>query len=117
MEEELPPPFQTSAWALLVWGLANSGPNAHRADRGFGHALAESRFSEHRLERLLAADHPTILTLAAAAVRFLATKGEAFDWVQLARLLLVRDDALLEATQRSIATDYYRHLPRIPDKE
>lgn len=117
LHDELPPEPATQAWALLAWGLAFSGRQAHRPDRPLGRALAESAFAEARLERLLAApDGEVRHSLAEAAVRFLGAKGEAFDWAQLAQLLLTRDDQARERLHRRIATDYYRHLPRT-DKE
>lgn len=111
---DLPGPAQTGAWALLAWGLALSGAGAHRPDRSFGRALAEARCSEMRLERLLAAgDDLSRERLLAALVRLLATKGEAFDWTQVARLLLTRDVERREAVHRRIATDFYRHQTRL----
>lgn len=115
--DELPHEDATSAWALLAWGLAFCGRQAHRKDRPFGRALAESGFAEARLERLLAGSDGAVgLSLAESSVRFLAAKGDAFDWALLAQLLLTRDDRARERLHRRIATDYYRHLPR-NDKE
>lgn len=117
LNAELPHDAAVPGWALLAWGLASSGPAPHRPGRPLGQCLAESGYSEARLERLLAAsDDDMRLALAAALVRFVATEGDAFDWVQLAQLLLTRDDDLRERLHRRIATDYYRYLPSI-DKE
>lgn len=109
---ELPPDGQTAAWALLVWGLALAGAGAHRPGRGLGRMLAESGYAETRLERLLAADDDARERLFASLVRFLAAKGEGFDWLHAARLLLTRDADARESLHRRIAADYYRHLPR-----
>lgn len=108
---ELPVEGQTSAWALLASGLAQMGGGAHRVGRGLGRALAESNYSEARLERLLAADDDSRERLFASLVRFLAAKGEGFDWLDAGRLLLTRDPGAREALHRHIATDFYRHLP------
>jgi len=99
------------AWALIAWGLATGGPSAHRRDRPLGRCLAEAGYSEARLERLLAApEDDTRQALVASMVRYLASKGEGFDWVQLAQLVLLRDEARREGLHRRIATDYYRQL-------
>ena len=109
--EELPREEETRAWALMAWGLALMGAHAHRRDRPLGTALAESGYSEARLERLLAADAEARLDLFAALVRFLASKGEGFDWLDAARLLLTRDPDRRESAYRRIAAHYYRCLP------
>jgi CRISPR system Cascade subunit CasB len=115
---ELPSEAASPAWTLLAWGLASSGPTAHRRDRPLGQCLAECGYAEARLERLLAAaDDDMRLTLAASLVRFVAAKRDGFDWVHLAQLLLTRDEEARERLHRRIATDYYRHLPRTDHKE
>lgn len=114
---EPPQESTTQAWMLLAWGLACSGPASHRRGRSLGQCLAECGYSEARLERLLAApDDDMRIALAASLVRFVAAKGDAFDWVQLAQLVLTYDEDARERLHRRIATDYYRHLPRV-DKE
>ena len=44
--DELPREEETHAWALIAWGLALMGAQAHRRDRPLGRALAESGFAE-----------------------------------------------------------------------
>lgn len=113
--DDVPAPDQTQAWAVITAGLAGASPQAHRPGRGFGQALAEGGWHEARLERLLAAaDDGQQVKLTADALRFLAAHGEAFDWTQVARLLLARNDDAREAIHRQIATDFYRHQ-RHPD--
>lgn len=109
--EELPREEETRAWALMAWGLALMGAHAHRRDRPLGTALAESGYSEARLERLLAADAEARLDLFTSLVRFLASKGEGFDWLDAARLLLTRDPDRRESAYRRIAAHYYRCPP------
>lgn len=109
---DLPAEGQTGTWALLASGLALMGGGAHRQGRGLGRALAESDYSEARLERLLAADDGTRERLFASLVRFLAAKGESFDWLDAGRLLLTRAPDARETLHRRIAADFYRHLPR-----
>lgn len=111
LDRELPSDSQAPAWALLAWGLAWSG-GSHQPARALGCALAQAGFSESRLERLLAAPEDVRQELFPSMVRFMAAKGEAFDWVQAARLLLTRDADRLEAIHRRIATDFYRQLQR-----
>jgi CRISPR system Cascade subunit CasB len=115
--DELPVVDQTPAWAVIVSGLAASSSQSHRPGRGLGQALAESGWHEARLERLLAADDGQQVKLAADALRFLAARGESFDWTQVARLLLTRSDEARDAIHRRIATDFYRHQPRPDTKE
>lgn len=113
MQSDPPNEDAAGAWALLSWGLASCGPEAHRPDKSLGQALAECGYSEARVERLLAAsDDDMRLALVAGLVRFVAAKGAAFDWTHLAQLLLTRDASLRERIHVRIASDYYRHLPQ-----
>ena len=118
LDDNVPAPDQTPAWVVIVAGLASSPPQVHRPGRGFGQALAESGWHEARLERLLAADDDGQQPkLVADALRFLAARGESFDWTHVTRLLLARADDPREAIQRRIATDFYRHQPRTDTTE
>lgn len=112
MGEDLPSDSQLAHWVVLAWGLALMGEGGHRPGRPLGQALAESALHEARLERLLAANEDIRTKLFIATVRFLAAKGEGFDWMDAAQLLLTQDADKREAVHRRIATDYYRHLPR-----
>lgn len=109
---DLPTEAHTEAWMALAWGLATAGPDSHQPDRPWGQALAGSHFSEGRLERLLSAPEDLRLDLFMSAVRFLAAKGERFDWSDAARFLLTSDPAKREALNRRIASSYYRDQPR-----
>jgi CRISPR system Cascade subunit CasB len=97
-------------WITLVAGIALMSPNTHDPKRSLGRALAETNYSEPRLERLLSdsaiGDVRRILVLRVA--RFLAAKSFPFNWVQAARLLLTRDKEKLTAISEQIAKDYYR---------
>lgn len=112
--DDLPPESQTQEWMTLVWGLAASGDGYHDRKRPLGQALAESKFSEGRLERLLSAPDEIRGELFMSVVRFLAAKGERFDWAEAARFMLTRDANKREAVHRRIAQAFYRHLE---DKE
>lgn len=97
-------------WVVIVAGIALMSPNAHRRNRSAGQALAESGYSEARLERLLAAEDDTLYRLLLRAARFLAAKNEACDWTDFARLLLSRHPDRYEAARLAIARAYYRNL-------
>lgn len=112
--DEPPPESQTEAWMTLVWGLALCGQGCHEPKRPLGQALAESDFAEGRLERLLSAPDDIRSELFMSTVRFLAAKGERFDWTEAARFLLTRDADKRETVHRRLAQAYYRHLK---DKE
>jgi CRISPR system Cascade subunit CasB len=109
---ELPPESQTPVWMMLAWGLATMGEGAHDPRRPLGQALAESKFTEGRLERLLSAPEEVRLELFMDAVRFLAAKDESFDWREAAQFLLTTDPAKREALHRRIAAAFYRHQPQ-----
>lgn len=110
--DELPCESQTEAWMAMAWGLATCGADSHDPKRPLGQALAESQFAEGRLERLLSAPDDLRLDLFMSAVRFLAAKGERFDWRDAAQFLLTHDPHKLEPFYRRIAAAYYRHLPK-----
>lgn len=97
-------------WMTMVAGIALMCPHPHRPDRPAGRALAESRYSEGRMERLLDAEGETQLTLLLRAARFLAAKGAACNWTDFARLLLTTDREKQEAARQHIARDYFRNL-------
>lgn len=111
-EAELPK-WQIADWAVLLAGLAQAGPGAHRAQQGFGTALAEAGYSEARLERLLAvSDADTRRALLARALKFLAAHGAAFDWLDLARWLFAGEEWRDDRARR-IARDFYRTALRL----
>lgn len=103
--------YRRGAWQTLVAGMAlRSGrDNPHNQKRPLGQALAQLKYSEARLERLLAAEGDTLHTLLLRAARFLAAKNESVDWTDCARLLLAEGDRH-EQIRREIASDYYRNL-------
>lgn len=109
---ELPTEAHTEAWMTLAWGIATMGAQAHQPGRPLGQTLAESRYSEGRLERLLAAPDALRTDLFMSTVRFLAAKNERFDWRDAATFLLVTDADKREGIHRRIANAYFRHLPK-----
>jgi len=117
MDTELPPPTKLEAWMTLVWTMATLGAEAHAPKRPLGQALAESKFAEGRLERLLSAPEDVRLDLLMSAIRFLAAKGEHFDLVDAALFLLIADNDRREDLYRRIAASYYRHINDSNTKE
>lgn len=97
-------------WMTLVAGIALMSPGAHNPERGLGKVLAETGYSEGRLERLLSSEGDVRRTLLLRAARFLAAKSAAFNWVQGARFLLTRNAEALENLHTIIARDYYTSL-------
>jgi CRISPR type I-E/ECOLI-associated protein CasB/Cse2 len=100
---------QKGAWITICSGIALMCPHPHRPDRPAGQALAETGYSEARLERLLAAEGDVLQTLVLRAGRFLAAKGEPINWTDFARLLLAEDSEKREKARLRIARHYYRH--------
>ena len=107
--DDLPPEFQTPAWMTIAWGLATLGKEGHDPRRPLGQALAESQFSEGRLEQLLSAPEDVRPDLFMSAVRFLAVKGERFDWRDGAAFLLTLDNEQRQRLNHRIAAAFYRH--------
>ena len=97
-------------WITIVAGIALMAPDAHRPEVGFGLALAQAGYAETRLERLLSSRGETRRVLFLRAVRYLVSHTISFNWIQGARLLLIRDPERLELLQRQVARDFYREL-------
>jgi CRISPR system Cascade subunit CasB len=89
--------------------LATLGKEGHDPRRPLGQALAESQFSEGRLEQLLSAPEDVRPDLFMSAVRFLAAKGERFDWRDGAAFLLTQDNEQRQRLNHRIAAAFYRH--------
>ncbi len=109
LDTELPPSTQLEGWMALTWAIATLGADAHAPKRPLGQALAESKFAEGRLERLLSAPDDVRLELFMSAIRFLAAKGERVDLTEVARFVLTHDADKRELLHRQIAAAYYRH--------
>jgi CRISPR system Cascade subunit CasB len=107
--DDLPPEFQTPVWMTIAWGLATLGKEGHDPRRPLGQVLAESQFSEGRLEQLLSAPEDIRPDLFMSAVRFLAAKGERFDWRDGAAFLLTQDNEQRQRLNHRIAAAFYRH--------
>lgn len=97
-------------WRALICALALQRDGGFDPKRPFGQALAEARFAENRLERLLAASDDTLRALALRAARQVAAQGIACDWRQFADILFSRSPEARERINTRIARDFYRHL-------
>jgi CRISPR system Cascade subunit CasB len=108
----LPQGWQTQgkAWQAILNGMALMSPHIHRPDQPLGKVLANSGYSEPRLERLLGSEDETQRILMLRAVRFLAAKKQPVNWVDLARLLLTVETGMREELNMSIARHYYQNL-------
>lgn len=95
-----------SRWAAIVLGLAHLG-DLHRHEHRLGRVLAEARFSELRMARLLQSDSDQLLDELPSLARFLVAKDVTVDWTGAAGLILSagRDDE--EDARRHLARDYY----------
>lgn len=96
-------------WMTIVAGMAIMSPSNHSPVAGLGKVLAESGYSESRFERLLAAEDEVLYTLILRLARFLAAKAKPADWLQIAQLLLSKDEKA-DAIRMRIAKDYYRAM-------
>ncbi|HHO54578.1 MAG TPA: type I-E CRISPR-associated protein Cse2/CasB [Deltaproteobacteria bacterium] len=103
-------------WAAVLQALAILGEL--RSDQIYlGRALAEARFSELRLERLLRGDEASQLEHVRLTARFLAAKGQAVEPTHLARLILEDDPERAETLRRDIARAYFHSLHRATTQE
>lgn len=103
-------------WAAVCQALAIL--RGLRSDQVYlGRALAETGFSELRLERLLRGDEVSIFDSVRLVARFLEAKGQAVEPGQLARLLLEQEPTRAEQLRRHIAQDYFRALHHTASKE
>ncbi len=98
-------------WRAVICALAIQRDGGYNPAIPFGQALAEARFSESRLERLLAASDDTLRTLALRAARQVAAKGIAFDWRNFAELVFTAPDKR-EHINTHIARYFYRTLDK-----
>lgn len=97
-------------WRAVVCALAIQRDGGYNPATPFGQALAEARFAESRLERLLSASGDTLRALALRAARQVEAKGIACDWRTFADLLFTRDSDIRERINTRIARDFYRTL-------
>jgi CRISPR system Cascade subunit CasB len=103
---------QLKRWTLALHGMAlMSGPGVdpHNPSKRAGSAIADAGLSEQRFTRLLCASGPAFREQIPRLARFLAAKGQRFDWEPLARLVLCegRDEQAAEEIRLRLAAQYY----------
>lgn len=91
-------------WAVVARELARAG-DVLLAPVRLGEALARAGVAEMRVLRLLEARDAQLYDVLRTVVHQLVSKGQPFDPLQLAKLV-VRGD---EHIRRAIARDFYRH--------
>lgn len=94
-------------WAVALRALAVLA-GLYRKGHRLGAALAAAGFSEMRFQRLLASPEDRLPDEIATVARYLAAKGEAFDWFDLVRLAVEVDPTAADDARRDIARDYFR---------
>jgi CRISPR system Cascade subunit CasB len=100
------------AWATIVAGIAMMSPNAHNPQVRYGQALAEKRYSEARLERLLQAEGQVQRILFLRSIRFLTQKSASFNWTDGASFILTQNRDKRESLNSRIARDYYSKVDK-----
>lgn len=103
-------PLQEQRWAVVLSGLARSG-ELHRPGRRAGEAMA-AVISEARFVRLLRANGERLWDELRHVTHQLSSKGEPFDWGDLAELVLTDGGEKAESVRRSLARDFYGALAR-----
>lgn len=96
---------QELQWSTLLAAMAN-GPS--QAAAPLGRVLAEAEVTEARVLRLLRAHDESLLDTVRAVTHQLAAGGHAFDWADLADLLMSDGAPHEESVRRKIAYDFYR---------
>ena len=108
-----------SKWGLIIHGMAHMSHGAelgHNPRISVGRALYQGGgkrvpfYSEQRLSTLLAARGQTLHRLLARLFRMLSAEGCAFNWFEMAKLILYEgyDEGRADQTRVEIAREYYR---------
>jgi CRISPR type I-E-associated protein CasB/Cse2 len=100
-------------WAMILAGMTKLD---HHFGCNAGAALADNGFSERRLVRLLDADQDHLAAELRALVSFLAAKGAAVNWTDLADLVLSCGGERHDAVRRRLAAAYYRTISSLAKK-
>lgn len=100
--------YKQDDWMTIIAGMALMSPQIYNPQRGLGLALAETGYSETRLERLLSSRGDVRRILFLRAIRFLASKSSPFNWNQGAAFLLLEDKNRREDLHLRIARDFYQ---------
>ena len=96
-------------WLLIIHCLALAR-GRHAKDETTGRILAELRYSEERLNRLLSTDFEVVADMSPRLARLLGAKGAAIDWLPLARIMrwTERNEDRADQARHRIATTYAR---------
>lgn len=94
-------------WAVALNGMAILA-GLYRRNHRLGAALSDAGYAEMRLQRLLSCPDDRLAVEVQTAARFLAAKGVAVDYFDLARLAVITDPEQAEDARRGIARDYFR---------
>ena len=94
-------------WATVLWCLAH-GRGFHRPRAWAGAALADAGYAESRFVKLLRATGPSLRDEVRLAGRFLANKGTAVDFGELARLVFSDGTDDEDNVRRRLARSYFR---------
>ncbi len=84
------PQAREQAWAVIIQAMAMMAPDGHRPKLRPGQVLADAGYPEGRFIRLLRADGEGLATEIRTLARWSASKALAFDWADLADLVLAR---------------------------
>lgn len=84
------PDNQEQAWAIIIQAMAMMAPDPHRPKLPPGRVLAEAGYPEGRFVRLLRAEGEGLATELRTLARWSVSKALAFDWADLAALVLAR---------------------------
>lgn len=98
---------ETERWAKVL-SLMALGAGLHEPSEPFGRAVANAGVAEPRFERLLRASEHALWPYLRRVVGFLVAANQAFDQIQLARLLLVWTASERDRLKLRLAQDYYR---------
>lgn len=97
-------------WAAILAGMAET-KGRHDKKRKLGKVLRDEDVKEHRVLRLLRARDLPLLRIVRSVVHQLSSAGAAFDWNDLAQLILSDGTKREKSVRRRIARDYYRPAP------
>lgn len=98
-EDDPIPESQERSWAIIIQAMAMMAPSSsssslpaggHRPKLPPGRVLAEQGYPETRFIRLLRAEGEGLATEIRTLARWSASKALAFDWADLASLVLAR---------------------------
>ena len=94
-------------WATLMMGMAYCN-GLHDFHTPLGNALARAGWSELRFVRLMRASDDALETQIRHIAQFLASKSQAANWADMARLLFYQSGDAGENIRIAISRNYYQ---------